>query len=63
MIDAVMKSQNKVFTQKTKKEFSKSKLWTHLHRCRNETRVIIQLICHTYNFFFWRENKRRDFFF
>jgi len=26
MIDAVMKSQNKVFTQKTKKEFSKSKL-------------------------------------
>ena len=63
MIDAVMKSQNKVFTQKTKKEFSKSKLWTHLHRCRNETKVIIQLICHTYNFFFGEKTDVVIFFF
>ena len=63
MIDEVMKSQNKVFTPKTKKEFSKSKLRIHLHRCCNEIKVIIQLICHTYIFFFWRENKCRDFFF
>ena len=53
------KNQKRILKIKVKNSFA--------HMPRNETKVIIQLIClsHTHIYlyiYFWRENKSRDFF-